>query len=266
LKHRQQLAEANVGVIEAQWKTLVQSLRDAGAIDNSIAICDVSGSMGSLDRYNPKSIAPIFPAISLSLLLAQLAKPPFNGGFITFSHSPQFVRLDPAASLHTTTKTTSRASRQMNTDLRAVFLRLLLPLAIENKVRPQDMIKRVFVFSDMQFDLSARPPPSPLYGARGPWETTHSAIERAFTAAGYEVSQIVYWNLSQFETVEVMAEQNGVALMSGFSPSILKIFMGEEEEHESADPGCDPKVEFNPLNVMKKALSRPSFDGLVVVD
>ncbi|KAJ7340675.1 hypothetical protein DFH08DRAFT_811877 [Mycena albidolilacea] len=260
LKHRQQLAEANVGVIEAQWKTLVQSLRDAGTIDNSIAICDVSGSR----VYGPdcesennfllfkalESIAPIFPAISLSLLLAQLAKPPFNDGFITFSHSPEFVRLDPAASLHTTVETMSRASWQMNTDLRAVFPHLLLPLAIENKVRPQDMIKRVFVFSDMQFDLAARPPPS--------------AIERTFTAAGYEVPQIVYWNLSQFETVEVMAEQNGVALMSGFSPSMLKIFMGEEER-ESADPG-ETKVEFNPLNVMKKALSRPSFDGLVVVD
>jgi hypothetical protein len=86
----------------------------------------------------------------------------------------------------------SRASWQMNTDLRAVFLRLLLPLAIENKVRPEDMIKRVFVFSDMQFDLAARPPPSSLYGARGPWETTHSAIERTFTAAGYKVPQIVY--------------------------------------------------------------------------
>jgi hypothetical protein len=76
--------------------------------------------------------------------------------------------------------------------------------------------------------------------------------------------------LSQFETVEVMAEQKGVALMSGFSPSMLKIFMGEEERG-SADPGCDPvpsetKVEFNPLNVMKKALSRPSFHGLVIVD
>jgi hypothetical protein len=77
--------------------------------------------------------------------------------------------------------------------------------------------------------------------------------------------------LSQFETVQVMVEQKGVALMSGSSPSKLKIFMDEEVERESADPGCDPvpgetKVEFNPLNVMKKALSRPSFDGLVVVD
>ncbi|KAJ7817739.1 hypothetical protein B0H14DRAFT_3741543 [Mycena olivaceomarginata] len=245
-KHRQQLAEANVGVIEAQWKTLVQSLRDGGAIDNSIAICDVSGS---------GSIAPIFPAISLSLLLAQLAKPPFNGGFITFSHSPDDEPRELADEYGPP---------------RRVPVRLLLPLAIENKVRPEDMIKRVFVFSDMQFDLAARPPPSSLYGARGPWETTHSAIERTFTAAGYEVPQIVYWNLSQFETVEVMAEQKGVARMSGFSPSMLKIFMGEEER-ESADPGCDPvpsetKVEFNPLNVMKKALSRPSFHGLVVVD
>ncbi|KAJ7821900.1 hypothetical protein B0H14DRAFT_2371069 [Mycena olivaceomarginata] len=281
-KHRQELAEANARVVEAQWKTLVQNLRDAGTLENSIAVCDVSGSMGSLHTYDPKLISPIFPAISLSLLLAQLAKPPFNGGFVTFSQNPEFVRLDPAASLRTNIETMNRVQWEMNTDFKAVFLRLLLPLAIENKVKPEDMIKRVFVFSDMQFDeANEQPFSSTRKDPAVPWNTNHVIIERAFKAAGYEVPQIVYWNLSQHGTVEVMAEQKGAAMMSGFSPSMLKVFMGDDvaelEESEpvpeSDDPGGDPvpverkvPAEFNPLNVMKKALSRPSFDGLVVVD
>ncbi|KAF7374282.1 hypothetical protein MSAN_00311200 [Mycena sanguinolenta] len=266
MKHRRELADMNLRVLEAQWKTLVQNLRDAGTLDNAIAVCDVSGSMGSIDsKYNPKAIEPIFPAVSLSLLLAQLAKPPFNGGFITFSSTPEFVRLD-AASLYDNLEKINRSNWNINTDLNAVFLRLILPLAIQNKIKQEDMIRRVFVFSDMQFDQCAVAPNA--------WETNHDVIQREFKAAGYEVPEVVYWNLSSYNTVEVLADRKGVAMMSGFSPSMLKVFMGEEVmEPEPEVEGSDSepaekkaKEEFNPLNVMLKALSRPSFDGLVVVD
>ncbi|KAJ6561690.1 hypothetical protein B0H19DRAFT_1142314 [Mycena capillaripes] len=267
-KHRSELSAASVRVVEAQWKTLVKSLGDAGTIENSVAICDVSGSMGSLHSFDSKNIQPIFPSVALSLLLAQLARPPFNGGFITFSADPQFVRLDPAASLYETIMRMNDAEWGMNTDIQAVFLRLLLPLAIQHKVKQEDMIKRVFVFSDMQFDEGAL--------STGAWDTNYDIIECAYKAAGYEVPQVVYWNLSNYDTVEVQADRKGVALMSGFSPSMLKIFMGEEvpeelkDEEGAAVPVEDKvekmKAEFNPLNIMKKALSRPSFDGLVVVD
>jgi hypothetical protein len=160
----------------------------------------------------------------------------------------------------------------MNTDIGAVFLRLLLPLAIEHKVKPEDMIKRVFVFSDMQFDLGTE-----MY-AQVPdaWETNYDVIERAFKEKGYDVPEIVYWNLSSYNTVEVLGDRKGVALMSGFSPSMLKIFMGEDQE--VPEPELDEndslavankekvKADFTPLSIMQKALSRPSFDGLVVVD
>ncbi|KAJ7679294.1 hypothetical protein DFH06DRAFT_974655 [Mycena polygramma] len=282
-KHLEEKAALEVRVLEAQWKTLVQNLRDAGTIENSIAVCDVSGSMGFLGgQFDAKRVQPIVPALSLSLLLAQLARPPFNGGFITFSQNPKFVRLDPAASLYDTVMGMHSAEWGMNTDLQAVFMRLLLPLAIKHKVKPEDMIKRVFVFSDMQFDQGASAGLrawDPHYGsATGTWETNYDVIEKAFKRAGYEVPQIVYWNLSDYDTVEVLADRKGVGLMSGFSPSMLKVFMGEEvteeleaasEEGEEAAPVSleeKAKAEFNPLNIMKKALSRPSFDGLVVVD
>ncbi|KAJ7253551.1 hypothetical protein C8J57DRAFT_1348451 [Mycena rebaudengoi] len=263
-KHKQALAAVQLRVVEAQWKTLVQNLRDAGTIDNAIAICDVSGSMGSLsERFKPKDVLPIFPSVALSLLLAQLAQPPFNDGFITFSASPQFVRLDPKLSLYETVSRMERAQWGMNTDLNAVFLRLILPLAVENRIAPQDMIKRLFIFSDMQFDEAS-------YGAGDDWETNYDVIEKAFAAAGYEVPQVVYWNLAHHGTFEVLADRRGVAMMSGFSPSMLKVFMGEEvapgEEDVSGGAVQAAKEEFTPLNVMKKVLNVESYAGLVVVD
>ncbi|KAK6996501.1 hypothetical protein R3P38DRAFT_3407319 [Favolaschia claudopus] len=270
-KHRAELAGIKIRVLEAQWKTLLENLRASGTLNNSIAVCDVSGSMGSIDFYNSKCVDPIFPAVSLSILFAQLAKAPFDRGFITFSANPQFIQLDPRLSLVQMAERVVSSEWGMNTDIRAVFTKLLLPLAIQNKVKQEDMIKRVFVFSDMQFDGTER--------AAGGWDTNYDVIERKFRVAGYEVPEIVYWNLGAFETVEVLKDRKGVALMSGFSPSMLKVFMGEEEVEAEAGKGEEAAVdgevkvnvekvkeEFNPLNVMKKALLRPSFDGLVVVD
>ena len=272
MKRRQ--AEAEICVVESQWKTLISNLREAGSIENSIAICDVSGSMGSLfSKYNKHDIDPILPAISLSLVLASLAKPPFNGGFITFSARPQFVRLDLEKPLVKLVTEMSGSHWTMNTDFKAVFLNLLLPLAIKNKVKPEDMIKRLFVFSDMQFDAAS----GKASGSN--WETNHDIIEKAYEAAGYEMPQMVYWDLTAGSktTREVESStKKGVAMMNGFSPAMLKVFMGEEEEAtewENVDDDGETVTvveknedQFNPINVMKKALMKKSFDRLVVVD
>jgi len=279
---RKALAETQTRVVEAQWNTLIESLREAGTLDNCIAICDVSGSMGSiLSKYDKVDVSPIFASISLSLVLASLAKPPFDAGFITFSAKPQYVRVDLKQSLQEQVTFMANADWEQNTDFRAVFLDLLLPLAVNNKIKPEDMIKRLFVFSDMQFDESRG-----SYGTESTsWETTHDFIEEAYKKAGYEVPQIVYWDLNNDttgpKTVEVKSDRKGVAMMSGFSPALLKVFMGEQEEEEVVEVSEWEEVmtdgtstvaveekedEFNPFNVMKKALLRKSFDGLVVVD
>jgi hypothetical protein len=260
-----------IRVVEAQWKTMIERLRESGSLDNSIAICDVSGSMGWLGYHRNNRVQPIYPAISLSLVLAQLAKPPFNNAFITFSSKPKFHQLDPSQGLAETVHNMSRADWEMNTDLNAVFLKLLLPLAVKHKVKQEDMIKRLFIFSDMQFDAGAGTNADPAH-----WETNHDTIEEAYSVAGYEMPEIVYWNLMDRvnATTPVTGERKGVALMSGFSPAMLKVFMGEvdpedADEWEDVKDDTKPvkkKVVFDPISVMKKALLKKSYEGLVVVD
>ncbi|XP_006461405.1 hypothetical protein AGABI2DRAFT_185657 [Agaricus bisporus var. bisporus H97] len=274
-EYKKNIAEQEIKVVDAQWRTLVERLKESGTLDNSIAICDVSGSMGSVRSLNKKNVSPIFPAVGLSLILAHLSKPPFDSGFITFSATPQFVRLEnmEKAGLANLVHTMSHANWDMNTDFQAVFLKLLLPLATTHKVAKEDMIKRIFVFSDMQFDEAQQRKDT------NKWETNHEKVEQAYAKAGYEVPEIVYWNLTGKDTygrtVEVQAEKKGVAMMSGFSASMMKVFMMGEEEEEGegwAEVMKDGKVvedkedEMTPLNVMKKALFKKSFDGLVVLD
>jgi len=272
-----ELEKAKLRVAEAQWETLVQRLRESGALESSLAICDVSGSMGNIHAaVKSQRVLPILPAVALSLITARLAKPPFSNGFITFSCQPEFVELDPERGLVKTINEMMCTQWDMNTDLHAVFVRLLLPLAVKNNVKQEDMIKRLFVFSDMQFDNALGSVPSV-----DDWSTNHDEIEKAYKEAGYQVPEIVYWDLSSTSPtsgVPVTHDRKGVALMSGFSPSMLKVFMGEvedeqQEELEWEDLGngedqvSKPMPEaMDPMTVMKKAVMKKSFDGLVVVD
>lgn len=289
-EHKRKLAETQARVVEAQWATLLERLREAGELDSCIAVCDVSGSMGSVycshggsSRY---SVYPIWPAISLSLILARLAKPPFKDAFITFSANPQMVVLDPegTVSLGETVMKMSTSQWTMNTNFNAVFLDLLLPLAKKHSVPQDQMIKRIFVFTDMQFDASQEntsPYNLDKFLETAPnaaeWETNHDVIEKAYKEAGYEMPEIVYWNLSTADrypsiTAPVTAERKGVALLNGYSPSLLKVFMpgGEEEEEweKVVQDGEQATVKktFTPVEFMTMALERKSFDGLVVID
>ena len=263
---RKVMAETRMRVVEQQWKALVKRLEESGKMENALAVCDVSGSMGSLGCGSKSGMRndpdPIYPAISLSLVLAHLAKPPFNAGFITFSSKPRFVPLDLTKPLAETVKGMVDTEWEMNTDFNAVFVRLLLPLAVKHQVKPEDMIKRLFVFSDMQFDAARD------VDKTTDWETNYDVIEKAYREAGYEVPQIVYWDLGKHGTVEVKAERKGVALMNGFSPAMLKVFMGEGEEgwEDLGESSGGREDRFDPLSVMKKAVMKKSFDGLVVVD
>lgn len=197
---KKELAETQGKVIGAQWNTLVSNLRDSGTLDNCLALCDVSGSMGSLEKYrssgNSKSksrksssaVEPILPAVALSLVLCQLAKPPFANSFITFSEEPKFAQVDPRLSLLENIDSMCQEDWGMNTDFKAVFVDLLLPLAKKHNVKNEDMIKRLFVFSDMQFD--AVEPSSEEYESDGcgdrsgkveaEWNTNHDVISKAY--------------------------------------------------------------------------------------
>jgi hypothetical protein len=282
---RTRIAKREAQVTNAQWDAMIARLRYASTLDNCLAICDVSGSMGNIytgaDSHNTRPL-PILPAIALSMTLAQLAKPPFSNIFITFSAKPEIVTLQEGAGLGANAMSMVQSRWGMNTDLHAVFVCLLLPLAIRHRVPREEMVKRLFVFSDMQFDAAD--------GAgrddAGGWATNHDAIERVYAEAGYDVPEIVYWNLAgELQTVPTEAGRKGVALMSGFSPAMMKVFMGEGEEAEEEEEVLDDdtvmvdeqgeeikrepasrKQEMTPLSVMMKALGMASYNNLIVLD
>ncbi|KAG8976373.1 hypothetical protein FRB90_009199, partial [Tulasnella sp. 427] len=147
-----------------------------------------------------------------------------------------------------------------------------------HKVPKEEMVKRLFVFSDMQFDSACTD--------NQKWETSHQQITEAFEKAGYDVPEIVYWNLQGVVGAKpVTKDTPGVAMLSGFSGNMLKLFMegaeeieeeAEEEkmEEEEKEEGWSEvkgkekkeKKRITPEEVMDKALFKKSFEGLKVLD
>ncbi|KAH7105829.1 hypothetical protein BKA62DRAFT_688120 [Auriculariales sp. MPI-PUGE-AT-0066] len=281
-------------VVEAQWKTMVAKLSEAGSLDNCLALCDVSGSMGNFcitppaaGRRGPRTVQhaketrkragktsyvpPIAPALALSLVLAHTARDPWKGRFVTFSSTPELVQLDTETGLVDQVQTMLQSSWGMTTNYGAVFLNLILPTAIRHKLAKEDMVKRLFVFSDMEFDSSRG-----RYSET--WESEHAKIKLAFSEAGYDMPEVVYWNLQGGAKHPVRKDEPGTALVTGWSPNLLKLFMAggdlgvePEEELEVAvtedqaedamviERAVKAKVPMDPMSVMRQALGKESF-------
>ncbi|OAL70898.1 hypothetical protein A7D00_4560 [Trichophyton violaceum] len=263
--------------LNSQWETLIQRIKDSGSLSDSIAVCDVSGSMMSL----PVNGATMYEnAVGLSLVLSTVTKAPFGGKMITFSESPRIVTINEDGNKSSFVEQVDKVQNMpagFNTDFLAVFTKAILPLAIKNEVKPEDMVKRVFVFSDMQFD-EAR-------GNTDPWATHYQIIEKEYKAAGYEVPELIFWNLSQSKTgsTPVTQDMPGTALVGGQSQAMLKVFLeggsfddGKvEEEDEVEGEGEDDdgfeviqkkKKAVTPLSLVMKAIKHQAYDMPKVVD
>lgn len=144
--------------------------------------------MGSLSMsISNDRVYPMLPAVALSIVLASVACPPWSNSFTTFSAKPELVTINTEASLVDIAHSMVQSSWGMNTDFNAVFSKLILPAAKANKLNPEDMVKKLLVFADVQFDQSL------VQGAtRKTFKMKHQKVKDEFEAAGYELPEIVY--------------------------------------------------------------------------
>ena len=197
-------------VASEQWKALPDYMNDA----NVLPMVDVSGSMGVSVGGNA-NLQCIDIALSLGLYCADKNKGAYKDMFLTFSESPELLVLK--GSLHQKMEQMNRSKWDMNTNLHAAFDRIL-DVAVKGKVSAADMPQIVLILSDMEFDACAQFDDSAM-----------KMIRRKYEAAGYKVPTVVFWNLnSRSGHAPVSFNEKGVALVSGFSPSIMKAILGAD--------------------------------------
>ncbi len=73
-------------------------------------------------------------------------------------------------------------------------------------------------------------------------------IERKYVKAGYKMPKIVFWNINSHSSVPVKFNAKGVALVSGFSPSIMKAVLAADFE------------DFTPESIMLKTIMRDRYN------
>ena len=211
----------------AQWKALPNYLE--GSDENIMPVVDVSGSMGSVASG---SVTALDVAISLGLYVSERMGGVFKDQFITFSGAPAMLHLK--GDLGQRYDQMARSDWGMNTDLGAVF-KLILNAAVKSKVDQKDMPTKILILSDMEFDSCVTVNSKSTSGrySSGGSPVSVSAmefIEAEYAAAGYKVPQVVFWNLNgRSGNSPVTYNKIGTALVSGFSPSIVKSVLGGEE-------------------------------------
>ena len=114
-----------------------------------------------------------------------------------------------------------------STNLDAVF-ETILNAAVKAKLPESDLPDTILILSDMQFNSCVR------------GGTQMDGIEEMYKDAGYKVPQVVFWNLNYRGNVPVTYDNANTALVSGFSPSIIKPIIEADD--------------LSPVKVMMKAL------------
>ncbi|KAM1862103.1 hypothetical protein ACFX14_002607 [Malus domestica] len=106
-------------------------------------------------------------------------------------------------------------------------LDLILQEAVNANLKPEQITKKVLVFTHYCFEIS---------NADGHWPTTCRAIQREFEEKGYGdvVPHIVFWKLwnkgAAGDCVEPPSRIPGVTILTGYSDNFIKLFLDTEGE------------------------------------
>lgn len=254
-------------VLDSQWRNLWKDVvkqieakaRDDGLeYDPSkmVPLCDVSGSMIG---------KPMEVSIALGIGVSEITHPAFRDMVLTFEDRPRWHKLNASDGIAKKVRSLEMADWGCSTNFELAYDEIL-KVCVENKLAKND-VPSLIVFSDMQFNQAAR--------GTSRLATMHETIRSKFAATAKvldwedsEPTPIIYWNL-RTRGHPVDQDTEGTVLLSGFSPSMLKMVMNGEalEDHEvevveSNGTVRTEKVRVTPSQVLRKVLDDPLYDSV----
>ncbi len=247
-----QWSTMRAGVVEQMAKFAGNAEAQAGSIDlgKLVPLVDVSGSMSGI---------PMEVAIALGILVSELTHPHFKDRFITFESNPRWVSFEGANTLKEKVSISRSAPWGGSTNF-VKALELILSAVVEARLSPEE-IPDMIVFSDMQFNQASET-----------GEPMHLTIDSMFAEAGmavcgrpYRPPRIIFWNLSG-NTVGFpqTADASNVQMISGFSPSLLKLLLSGEPlvAEEVGTDGVVTRRSVTPYETLRKALDEERYNRI----
>ena len=197
-------------MINKYWDNLADYFK--GASLDAMAIVDTSGSM-----YGQ----PLDVAISLGMYCAEKAKGPFHGNYISFSRNARLIEIEGVDFCDKVYRIYQKNLCE-NTNLESAF-NLVLNTAIKHRLKQSDLPKNLIIISDMEIDSAQG------YGYG--WgrnsrdtKTTMDVIRRSWEQAGYEMPNLIYWNVNARHNT-ILDDGPNITYVSGMSPSIFEQIM-----------------------------------------
>lgn len=223
----------------AQWEALPNYLGD----DKILPVCDVSGSMTcQVGGQKGVGLSCLDVCVSLGLYIADKQQGAFKDCFLTFSSNSKLEVLK--GNLLQKMHQLQRSEWGMSTSLESAYDEILR-VAVKNKLPQSEMPKYLLVFSDMQFNHACN---------EGRSVGAFDLARSKFAKAGYQLPKIVWWQLNARSSdgsgnVPVKFDENGTALVSGFSPAIMKSILAAKN--------------FTPRDIMLDTLMSDRYEKVV---
>ena len=235
--HKYGWAPALDKTVEQLWNNLPDYVQGNGS---TMVVADGSGSMCC--NIGDTRVTAWEVAHSLAIYFAQHSKGPYKNQYITFSAFPKFVSLE-GTTLLDNIRIARNHSEMTNTNIEAVF-DLILDTAIRTNCKQEDIPQNILILSDMEFDTATR-------GGRGfasPSKTLFDTIRNKWENAGYKIPRLVFWNIcSRTGAIPMKENDLGVALVSGFSPSVCKMVLTNE---------------LDPYKALLETIMNPRYDAI----
>ena len=223
-------------IIEAQWKNLPNYIDYDKTF---LPIIDVSGSMTWGYGSAETGITPIMNSVALGLYLAERNKSIFKNAFMSFSSTPKMHYIEWDSVVQKFKYIRNDPTMWYSTDIQAAF-DLILKSALDNHLTREDLPDYVLILSDMEFN------DADVWGYR----TNFEMIRRKFSMNNLDMPNLIFWNLNgRIGNVPVTINDDWVALVSGYSPAIMKSVLTS-------------KV-VTPYDVMKETLDLPRYKCIV---
>ena len=238
-------SEDEKNAILGVWRQMVADAKAAGGLGRSIAMCDFSGSMTSSGRNGD---TPYWVSMAMGLLISEVTTEEFKDTFLTFDSSPRLHTMSPGSDLFERLGVLGSLGQGMSTDFQAA-MDLVLSQLKRTRCRPGQEPENLIVLTDMNWDQACGSDRHSSYTDNryrhvvktNPWQTHVEMIRESFKRAGEDMwgvplkmPRIVIWNIAATSVdFHAQADTEGVAMLSGWSPSLFKALQSGEEINAS---------------------------------
>jgi hypothetical protein len=243
-----------------------QVMIDAAVSSRAAKPIGLSRVMPMIDVSASMTGMPLDAAVALGILASELSHEAFRGRLLTFSDEPVFTDLRGETSFVKKVKRLVRTKWGFTTDFYRA-MELICTVVREHELGADD-IPDLLIISDMQFNNCSL----------CEWSSASQNIKRLFHALGLELygrpvdpPQIIFWNVrSGTVGYPAAADDEGVIMLSGYSPALMKFFLSGEMTEEiiagvdSAGNAVKERKNITPAEMLNRILSDSGLDDVRV--